>query len=213
MKLTVTYCLIALVLLSACAKNEKKIMVLNRGTAKIDIESKTVTIKDGAGSEENEMLYNTVEKITIKVIKDGKETTANVDENGYYILNTKKDTIVGSFLKFSEQKELSDTFLFTQDVIKKSIDSLIALTEGKNISAANRNFFIPPNTAVKITGNVNATIIAPFHNMRSIEKEGDKEPEVYRFFTNTEMREKIAKQVLLTKPKMPEPMGNGGKKS
>lgn len=188
-------------------------MVLNRGTAKIDIESKTVTIKDGAGSEENEMLYNTSEKITIKVMKDGKETTANIDENGYYILNTKKDTIVGSFLKFSEQKELSDTFLFTQDVIKKSIDSLIALTQGKNISAANRNFFIPPNTAVKITSNVNATIIAPFHNMRSIEKDGDKEPEVYRFFTNTEMREKIAKQVLLTKPKMPEPMGNGGKKS
>ena len=54
-------------------------------------------------------------------------------------------------------------------------------------------FFIPPNTAAKITSNTDATIVGPYHRMTSIEKNGNKEPEVYRFYSINEVRETIDK--------------------
>jgi hypothetical protein len=95
--------------------------------------------------------------------------------------------------------------MITQEMIKKSIDSLVALIEGKNVSAANRNYFILPFTAAKITNNMNAVIIAPFHNITTLEKDGDKDPEVYRFFSIKEIREKIEKQKAMTIYKQPAP--------
>lgn len=200
---------------ASCSNNQKKILVLNKGRGTVDIEKQTVKIKDGAGSEEHDMVYNTGDKVSIKVKADDKEATIEIPENGYYLLNAKNDTIIGSLQNYSEQKATPDTFtVITQEMIKKSIDSLIALTEGKNVSAANKNYYILPFTAAKVTDNVNATIVAPYHNITTIEKEGDKKPEVYRFYSIKEIREKIEKQKAMTKAK-PEgtPMGNGGKKS
>lgn len=205
----------AIVFFTSCSNNQKKILVLNKGRGTVDIEKQSVKIKDGAGSEEHEMIYDTKDKVSIKVKADEKEATVDIPENGYYLLNAKNDTIIGSYQKYSAQKAAPDTFtVITQEMIKKSIDSLVALTEGKNVSAANKNYYILPFTAVKVTDNINATIVAPYHNISSIEKEGDKDPEVYRFYSIKEIREKIEKQKAMTKAKPAEiPMGNGGKKS
>lgn len=185
----------------ACSKNEKKIIVLNKGTAVIDVSGKTITLKDGGGNQDQEMYYNSANAITLQV-KGEKEMSIDIPDNGYYILNLKNDTIIGSRQNFVNPETLqTDTFrVITQEVIKKSVDSLIALTEGKNVSEANQNYFILPYTAVKVTNNVNATIIAPYHNIRSIEQNGKEQPEVYRFYSIKEVREKIEKQKALMVP-------------
>jgi len=120
---------------------------------------------------------------------DGKESTIEIAENGLYILNAKNDTIVGSYQKYGEAKTKFDTI--KQDMIKHGIDSLNLLIQNKNVSAANRNYYIAPFSAVKITGNVDATIVSPYHRMTSIEQVGDKVPEVYRFWSVKEIRDEV----------------------
>lgn len=195
------FCLVAFaaILFTACSSNEKKIMVISKGKATIDVTGKTIAVKDGAGSEEAEMLYNTADKVVLKVKSEEKEVAIDIPENGYYILNTKNDTLIGSYQNYTEAGSPTDTSkMITQEMIQKSIDSLIALTEGKNVSSANKNYYVLPFTAVKVTNNVNAFIVGPFHNITTIEKDGDKMPEVYRFFSIKEIREKIEKQKAMT---------------
>jgi hypothetical protein len=199
MKLNVSLFAFAVVALTACSNNEKKIMVLSKGDAKVDLAAKTVVVKNGAGSGETEMLYNTADKVVIKVTEVDKTVDIEIPENGYYLLNAKNDTIIGSYQNYTEVGAPTDTSkMITQEMIKKSIDSLIALTEGKNVSAANRNYYVLPFTAVKVTSNTQAFIVGPYHNITTLEKEGDKVPEVYRFFSIKEIREKIAKQKAMT---------------
>lgn len=195
------FCLVAFaaILFTACSSNEKKIMVISKGKATIDVTGKTIAVKDGAGSEEAEMLYNTADKVVLKVKSEDKEVAIDIPENGYYILNTKNDTLIGSYQNYTEAGSPTDTSkMITQEMIQKSIDSLIALTKGKNVSTANKNYYVLPFTAVKVTNNVNAFIVGPFHNITTIEKDGDKMPEVYRFFSIKEIREKIEKQKAMT---------------
>ena len=87
----------------------------------------------------------------------------------------------------------------SQEQLLHNIDSLNQMIQGINISAANQTFFILPNTAAKITANTEATIVGPYHRMTSIAKEGDKEPQVYRFYSITEVREMVDKLMKLTK--------------
>lgn len=198
-KILLSVCTIVM-LVSCNNKNEKKVLVINRGNATVDVATKKVIIKEGSGNEEHEMLYNTSDKIVIDVNNNNTTFQASIPENGYYIINALNDTIIGSLQNYIDpSKPATDGVFISQEMIQKSIDSLTALTEGKNISEANHNFFIPPFTTVKITTNTKAIIIAPYHNIRSLEQDGDKIPEVYRFFSINEIREKIEKQKALTK--------------
>ena len=81
------------------------------------------------------------------------------------------------------------------------LDSLQLLSEGKNVSEKNRNFFILPNQAVKITENTKAMIVGPYHHMTSAETVDGKAPEVYQFYSIKEIREMILKLQVLTTPK------------
>jgi archaellum component FlaF (FlaF/FlaG flagellin family) len=214
MKPTTIGLLLATVFFASCSSNNKKVMVLVKGTGTVDESAKTITIKGTTGSEEKEMNFNTADKVTLQVNAVEKQTTVDIPQNGYYLLNAKMDTIIGSYQNYSAPKTTADTTsMITQDVVLKSIDSLQQLLEGKNISAANRNFYILPFTAVKITDNINATIIPPYHQMTTLEKDGDKMPEAYRFYSIKEIREKIAKQKAMTVAKPETTYGNGGKKS
>ncbi len=50
----------------------------------------------------------------------------------------------------------------------------------------------------KITDNADEYFVTPYHQVRSFEKVGDKDPEVYRFWSIKEIREKIEKQKAMT---------------
>ncbi|HRI22123.1 MAG TPA: hypothetical protein PLA68_14270, partial [Panacibacter sp.] len=147
---------------------------------------------------DKEILYSTGDKVELNIKSPGGETKIDIPDDGYYIVNLKaKDTIIGGYQKFSTPGEANR--VMTQDELKHNIDSLQQMVENKNINAASRTFFILPNTSAKITSNTDAFIVGPYHRMTSIAKEGDKDPEVYRFYSIKEVRETIEKLTALTK--------------
>ena len=186
------------VLFVACSGHTKKVIVYANNEADINDQTKTITQKDNEGHLDKEIQFNTGDKVTIKIIQKD-ESTANIDipEDGYYILNAKaKDTIVGGYQKYSTPEEANR--VISQEELKHNIDSLQQLITGQNTNVTNHTFFIPPNTAAKITANTDATIVGPYHGMTSIEQKGNKEPEVYRFYSVKEVRETIGKLQKLT---------------
>jgi len=195
MKQTIV-CLTALVALASCSSNPKKVIVYFKGNSTANAETKTITVKDGPGSEEKVLDFNSAEKVTLKI--EGLDADASVDipENGLYILNAKNDTIIGSYQKYSDPK--TSQTVITQEQLKKDIDSLVQLTQGKNISAANKNFYVLPKQVVKVSDNIESFVVGPFHKMTSVAKQGDKDPEVYRFYSIKEIRETIEKLTKLT---------------
>lgn len=192
-----TACLFLIVLLSACAGNQKKVTVLSKGAADVNTDAKTIVATDGSGHEEKTVTVSG-DKVVFKLQSPAGDASVELKDNGYYIINVKNDTIIGSYVPYNAPKQTQD--VISQDMLKQRIDSLNQLIENKNVTAANRNFYILPNTAVRITDNLEAIVVTPYHQMRSIEKSGDKDPEVYRFYSIKEMRENIAKLQALTIP-------------
>ncbi len=185
----------AIVLLASC--KEKKMIVMSKGEAEINTEANTIKAADGGGHEEKAVTLSG-NKTVFKLSTPAGEATVELLENGLYIVNVKNDTIIGSFQNYSNPSVSQQ--VMKQETLVKQIDSLQLLSEGKNVSAANRNFFILPNTAKKITDNVNAMVVGPYHRMRSAETVDGKAPEVYRFYSIKEIRETILKLQALTVP-------------
>ncbi|MEP7317081.1 MAG: hypothetical protein ABI921_00010 [Panacibacter sp.] len=183
----------------ACSSHTKKIIVYANNEAVIDEAAKTVTQKDTVGHLDKTIEYSGSDKIALSVKTfAGSAINVEIPEDGYYIANLKaKDTIIGGFQKYSTPQEANR--VMSQEDLAHNIDSLQQMIQGTNVSAANHTFFILPNTAAKITANTKATIVGPYRRMTSIEKEGDKEPEVYRFYSITEVREMVDKLIKLTK--------------
>lgn len=190
-----TYLFIAILGLSACSSHEKKVVVMSKGKADIDLNAGTIKSTDGAGHEEKTLDINS-KTVSFKLNTPAGEATVDLLENGLYVVNVKNDTIIGSYQKYVSTAETGKSM--TQEMLKTKIDSLILLTEGKNISAENRNYFILPNTAAKISTNKDAEVVGPYHRMRSAEKMDGKEPEIYRFYSIKEIREMIANLQVLT---------------
>ena len=182
-------------LFTACS--DKKMVVMSKGPAEVNTDAKTIKAGDGAGHEEKEVTLGGG-KIVFKLDTPAGEATVELLDNGLYIVNVKNDTIIGSYQKYSDPKLAPN--MVTQEALKQQIDSLQLLSEGKNVSAANRNFYLLPNQAVKISDNTKAMVVGPYHRIRSAEKVDGKDPEVYRFYSIKEIRENIAKMVALTVP-------------
>jgi hypothetical protein len=181
--------------LASCGGSAKKVIVMSKGAPEINTDNKTITSTDG-NSHEEKMFVLGSGSYSFKLNTPAGEATVELKENGLYVINVKNDTIVGSYQNYTAPPQT--TTVVTQEQLKHRIDSLQLLIEGKNISAANRNFFILPKYAVKISDNINAEIVGPYHQMRSAEKVDGKDPEIYRFYSIKEIREMIGKLQALT---------------
>ncbi len=183
-------CFTAILLLASCSSDQKRVVVFSKGSVDINTDTKTIKATDGAGHEDKtvDFVGKTVELTLNTPSGDAKVT---LTENGYYIVNVKNDTIIGSQVKLW-RSQLSNQVI-TQEALRVKIDSLHNLVNNKNVGKANRNFYILPNSAVHLTDNFDAIIVGPFHQMRSAESKDGKAPEVYRFYSIKEIRETIAK--------------------
>jgi hypothetical protein len=193
--------LFATALLASCAGNNKRIYVMSKGPAVYDEASKTISAKDGRGHEEKIINISSAE-VALKLNGPSGEASVNFKENGLYIINIKNDTIIGTKQHYVNPKLQKS--MMTQDELKANIDSLYQLTEAKNMGAANHRFFILPNQAVKITDNLDAIIVGPFHQMTTAARVDGVEPEVYRFYSIHEIRETIIKLEGFTKVVRPK---------
>jgi hypothetical protein len=174
----------ATILFTACSGGGKEVLVMASGS--ITLGENSVTIEPGTRHNE-ETLRVTDDVITVNGPQGTKEMP--VTEAGLYILNLKTDTIVGSYQRVGEG--MGETKI-TQEMLKKRVDSLNQLMVGSNVNATSRNFFLPPGEMTKISENVNAQVIGPFLKMPTT-FEGGKEHEIYKFYTNKEMKELVDK--------------------
>lgn len=179
----------------ACAGNDKTIVIMSKGEASVDLNAGTIQAKDGAGHEEKLVAVNKAD-ISFKLNTPAGEATVQLKENGLYIINVKNDTIIGSYQQYSTAGQAQK--VMSQEILLQKIDSLQLLAQGKNVSAANKNYFILPNQATFITANPQAQVVGPYHQMRSAERVNGKDPEIYRFYSIKEIREMITKLQALT---------------
>ena len=175
----------------ACNSNPTKVIVMTSG----NVTAKENTISLEPGNTHNEVtLDNPGESITVKF--EGKDLTFKVEGPGLHILNLKKDTIAGSYQRLGEG---ANQGVITQDQLVKKIDSLNQLIAGTNVSKEARNFSIPPFAIQKISDNGKATVVGPFLRMPATFA-GGEELEVYKFYTNKELKEVAEKLVKMGEP-------------
>lgn len=190
-----TIVLLGLLLFLASCDKSKKMVIISKGEADINTEAKTIKAKDGGGYDEKMVTING-DTFTFQLQSPAGEGNTVLKENGFYLVNVTLDTLLGSYQKYSTPEEAQTKI--SQEVLKQKIDSLKQMVEGKNISIANRNFFVLPNTSVKMTENLQSIFVGPYHQMTSAEMVDGKVPEVYRFYSIKEIREMIARLETLT---------------
>jgi len=169
---------------------------MSKGTATVDKNAKTITVESGGTSHEEQTVEFTDDgTLTLQVTTDAGKMSVDVPGNGYYVLNAKTDTIIGSYQNYSLPQSEAKTI--TQEDLKHRIDSVQQLLAG-NTSAANKNYVILPGKAVKITDNLDATLVGPFNSLTTLEQNGDKTPEVYKFYTSKDVRENLGRLQKMT---------------
>ncbi|MCW3107400.1 MAG: hypothetical protein JWQ09_1906, partial [Segetibacter sp.] len=182
--------LFSIVTFMACSSPvTKKVLIIGRG--KITAKENDISMTDGSGYTEERVEINGEKPVSWNVTTPSGKTTINIPaESGFYILNLKTDTIVGSEQNMG--KDLGGRTI-SQEELKAKIDSLTKLTTGANVSAASHNYLILPNQLIKVSSNMDAQVFGPFNKIPGTieaDKNG-KAPEIYKFYTNPEMRELI----------------------
>lgn len=172
---------LAFILLSC---SEKKILVMASG--KITVQGNIIFAEEGTTHSEQECI---LKEASVVIKNNAGSTDIPVNESGLYILNIKKDTIVGSYQRLGTDNSLKR---LSQEDLQRSIDSLESLMKGLNVTVANRNFCIPPGKLSFITENTKAQVVGPYLKMPG-SFEGGREYEIYKFYTNKEIREIIEK--------------------
>jgi hypothetical protein len=175
---------VAALLLSACADQSSRIIIMANGD--IEIDGNKVTVKPGSSHAEQELTTNEKEVI---VSNAGSTQNFPIPAQAVYILNVKKDTVAGSFQRTGESASQQ---VISQQELAVRIDSLNDLIAGRNVSAEKRNFNVPPGQLVKITNNMKARIVGPFMKIPS-NLQGGADFELYKFYSGSELREIISR--------------------
>lgn len=194
-------CLTLVFLFASCSSDQKRVVIFSKGAVEVNTDAKTIKASDGTGHEDKTVNFSG-KNVELTLNTPSGEAKVTLTESGYYIVNVKNDTIIGSQVNYTDP-QLSNQVI-TQEALRFKIDSLYNLVNNKNVGKANRNFYILPNSAAYITDNFDAIIVGPFHNMRSAESKNGKAPEVYRFYSIKEIRETIARLEGMTGEKKTE---------
>jgi hypothetical protein len=181
----VTLGLAAMTLLTACS--HKKILVYASSDIQVDDTQKNITVTEGTTHHEKELDFSGGGAVTLNIQSPSGKFTLQAPEGGLYIINLKNDTVVGSYQHVGAD---NGEVKITQDALKQKLDSLQKLILGQNISAAGKNYFIAPGTIVRITDETKAKVFGPFVTIPA-DFDAASAPEIYKFYTNTEVREII----------------------
>lgn len=155
------------------------------GKLTIDQSKQKLKLDPSNTHNEEELVFNSGDKVTISVETPDGTKTFDVTNDGTYLLNLKVDTLTGGIVNYSSAGRASS---MSREQLDHMIDSTQQLIEGKNVSDASKNYFIIPGNLKKITDNTNARIVGPYKGIPYQVEEG---AEVYKFFTNKQQRESL----------------------
>jgi len=184
---------VILITMASCGTHQKKILIYLRGDIKLDDSKKNITVSEGTTHQENELDFSGSDPVKLNVQSPSGNFTLEATEDGLYIANLKNDTVVGSY----QHVGATNSNRISQEQLVKQLDSLQQLITGQNISAANKNYFIPPGKISKINSSGTTKIFGPYTSIPSSFDAGSVS-EIYKFYTNKEMREIIDKLTPMT---------------
>jgi hypothetical protein len=193
-----SHCLLFLVILflNACTSHQKKILIYADSKIEVDESGKNITVRDGTTQVEKELEFSDAGPVVLNITGPRGNFTLEAGEDGYWLANLKKDTIVGSMQHTGSTKQTR----VTQEELKLQLDSLNKLVRGTNISPAAKNYFILPGRIERITGFTTAKIFGPFSPVPSAFDAGSV-PEIYKFYKVSEVNEIIRKLTEMSKYK------------
>jgi hypothetical protein len=186
----------ALFFLGACSSHQKKVLLYADSKIQVDESQKNITVEDGTTQVEQELNFNSGDPVVLNITGPGGKYTLEIKEDGLFLANLKKDTVVGSMQHTGESRHTR----ITQQELQLQLDSLNKLVKGENISAAAKNYFIPPGQIVKISNFTNAKIFGPYQPVPSA-FDASSVPEIYKFYSLSEEKEIIAKLTEMSKYK------------
>ncbi|HLY71437.1 MAG TPA: hypothetical protein VKR53_17000 [Puia sp.] len=170
--------------------HHKKVVVFADSDIQVDNSNKNIVVTDGTTFTIKELEFSSGGAVELNVQwPKGKILLTTSPEDGLSIANLTADTIVGCYQHVGAD---NGQVKLTTDQLKYAVDSLYQLTGGINIAPRNRNYFIPPGKVVKITDNIKAKIFPPYTTIPG-GFDATETPEVYKFYTNHEVREIIEK--------------------
>jgi len=183
------------VLIASCTSHHKKIIVYASSNIQVDESQKNITVTEGTTHNEKMLEFSGSDPVTLNIQSPSGKFTLQANEDGLYIANLKPDTVVGSYQHIGTD---NGTVKITAESLQARIDSLKRLIADSNVNAANKNYFIKPNTIAKITDKTGAKIFGPFTTVPSGFDAGSV-PEVYKFYAVKEEREIIEKLTMMGK--------------
>jgi hypothetical protein len=186
----------ALFFLGACSSHQKKVLLYADSKIQVDESQKNIKVEDGTTQVEQELNFNSGDPVVLNISGPGGNYTLEIKEDGLFLANLKKDTVVGSMQHTGESRHTR----ITQQELQSQLDSLNKLVKGENISAAAKNYFIPPHQVVKISNLTNAKIFGPYQPVPSA-FDASSVPEIYKFYSLSEEKEIIAKLTEMSKYK------------
>jgi hypothetical protein len=182
--------------LSACKSHEKKILVYANSQIQVDESQKNITVTDGNTQVEKELIFNSGSPVVLNITAPEGKYVLEAAEDGCYLANLKKDTVVGSLQHTGVVKQNR----ITQEQLKLQLDSLTKLVAGTNISPAAKNFFIAPGKMVKISEFTNVQVFGPFAQIPN-DFDPSSAAEVFKFFNVSEVNKIISKLTEMSKYK------------
>lgn len=171
---------------TACKGHEKKILIYASSDIQIDNSKQHITVTDGGPHHEQELDFAGSDPVTLDAQTPTGKLSVTATDDGLYILNLKTDTVIGSYKHVGANAKTN----LSQDEAKHDLDSLQKLALGLNVSEVNRNYFIAPGKMVKITSEPKAKVFGPFTSIPGSFDAGSV-PEIYKFYSMSEIREMI----------------------
>lgn len=180
----------ALVLVSCSQKATKKVVLVTKGDINFDSKNNAFEVSDGSSYADTTIPFSSKNAIEIGFHVQATGKKFPVDQNGVYLINgTSDDTLIGVRQHYTEHPALFyDTIKLV--MIQHTVDSLKGLIGGVP-NKDGSSFFLLPFTCQKITTNLDAQIVAPYHQMLTLDKVDNKTPEVYCFYSVKEVRENM----------------------
>jgi hypothetical protein len=192
-----TWLLLTVVLsLNACTSHQKKILLYANSNIQADESQKNITVTDGNTQVEKELEFSGSDPVILNINGPQGKYSLEVKDDGLFLANLKTDTIIGSMQHTGITKQTR----ISQEQLKYQLDSLNQLVKGANISAGAKNYFIVPGKIEKISNFTNAKIFGPFTPVPSAFDAGSV-PEIYKFYTISEVNEIISKLTEMSKYK------------
>lgn len=160
------------------------------GKLTIDESKQNIKVEPSNTHNEEELVFNSGDKITLNVDGGNGVKTFDVTDDGVYLLNLKVDTLTGGMVNYGTTGRAGS---MSREQLDRMIDSTQKLIIGQDVSDDKKNYFLIPWNIKKITANTSARLIGPYKGIPyKVDQDASGKPvEVYKFFTNKQQRESL----------------------